>query len=379
MRVLVVTSWFPTEDEPHKVPFMVNDCQMIAADNDVLILHLDPNAARDTQGIPQIHTRPDGLRILSVPCKPNNIADAWRAAQAVVKASSKADLTHTMAFYSLLPVTLAHLLSSATAKVPWVHTEHFSEVARPSSWRAWISTKVLGGMFALPQQAVAVGKPLATQINKYRLLPGRPKARIIPNLVRAPKEPPKAQKHRWQRSDFDGTLHLVFIGNLIKHKGPDLAIEAVANLAVRNIDATLTLYGVGPEQSALEHLAADLGVSDKIRFAGFVPPEQLHQELPSYDMLISPTTLETFGIAVAEGLSHGMPVVVTGEGEHLQMVEVDNGVVAARTSEAIAEAIEDLLTCQTLASPKQISAKLSGKYGAETRLDQYRKVYREAR
>ncbi|MGY1805925.1 glycosyltransferase [Blastococcus sp. SYSU D00669] len=68
----------------------------------------------------------------------------------------------------------------------------------------------------------------------------------------------------------------------------------------------LLVVGEGGQRPALEALAAELGVADRVHLAGEQP---VAAHLSAMDVLVSPSRYETFGLAVLEGLAAGLPVL----------------------------------------------------------------------
>src|SRR5262249_8639739 len=68
-----------------------------------------------------------------------------------------------------------------------------------------------------------------------------------------------------------GPLHIICVARLIERKGQHHLIEAVKRLADQGIDVVLSLVGTGDSQDDYEQLARNLGVSDQVRFVGYVP------------------------------------------------------------------------------------------------------------
>lgn len=97
------------------------------------------------------------------------------------------------------------------------------------------------------------------------------------------------------------------VGRLSEVKRFDLLLRAFAGL--RNRQATLTILGEGAERNALERLAAELGVSGRVTFTGHVPDPSPYYEAAK--VLAVSSRSESFGNAVVEALSYGLPVVAT--------------------------------------------------------------------
>lgn len=91
-------------------------------------------------------------------------------------------------------------------------------------------------------------------------------------------------------------------------KGVDIAVRALADLP----GCTLAVFGEGPEEAALRHLAADLGVADRAHFLGYRP--DLRALWAGADVGLAPSRAEGFGLAALEAMAQGVPVVAAAVG-----------------------------------------------------------------
>jgi len=108
-----------------------------------------------------------------------------------------------------------------------------------------------------------------------------------------------------------GPLRVVFVGRLVAEKGVDLLLRAVAKLgdAVR-----LSVVGDGPERGALERMAAEAGIADRVTFLGAWPHERVATLWPEADALVLPSRStprwrEQLGHVLLEAMAHAVPVV----------------------------------------------------------------------
>jgi glycosyltransferase involved in cell wall biosynthesis len=93
------------------------------------------------------------------------------------------------------------------------------------------------------------------------------------------------------------------IGRLVPTKRVDRLVRAMTAVP----DATLLVVGDGPERDALRALARGLGLDGRVVLAGATPyPREM---LCAMDVFASPSTQETFGMAVLEALAAGLPAV----------------------------------------------------------------------
>jgi len=141
------------------------------------------------------------------------------------------------------------------------------------------------------------------------MLRGRELA-VIPSAVDLDKFRPGLDASRI-RSDLhlEGKRVMVFTGRLVPHKGVDVILQALTQLPR---DVVLVVIGAGPRLPSLVGLARRLGVSDRVRFCPAVSDEELPRFLALGDVFVFPSQnrLEGFGLAVAEAMAVGLPVVV---------------------------------------------------------------------
>ena len=114
-------------------------------------------------------------------------------------------------------------------------------------------------------------------------------------------------------SNFDSNLvfveqpNLIFIGQLIKRKGLDIAIIALSRL--NEFPWYLNIVGDGPERADLEKLAREKGVSERLNFLGALSNNDAITQLFTSDCLILPSRWDGWGAVVNEALVCGVPVV----------------------------------------------------------------------
>lgn len=137
------------------------------------------------------------------------------------------------------------------------------------------------------------------------------------------------------------TTDLLFIGRLLAWKAPILALRALRYL--RDPHAVLRFFGDGPEQPRLERMARKWGLSDRIRFEGWLPREDLLATLASAGALVHPALHDEAPLSIAEALTLGTPVVCLDHGGPAEIVGQWQGgpsaLVAPRRPEATARSI----------------------------------------
>ncbi len=142
---------------------------------------------------------------------------------------------------------------------------------------------------------------------------------------------------------------MVTAGRLTHQKGQDLLIDAfAASTAAREMD--LVILGQGPLESVLRERAKNLGVGDRVKFAGFqVNPWAWFSKAR---LFVMPSRWEGFGNVVAEALACGVPTLVTDcdFGPREQVVHGQSGwIVPANDAAALTHGLDTVLGNQMLA------------------------------
>jgi glycosyltransferase involved in cell wall biosynthesis len=164
----------------------------------------------------------------------------------------------------------------------------------------------------------------------------------------------------WRTPDADGGAsaderqrrqprHIVALGRLVGYKGYDVLIRAM-----QTVDGHATIIGEGPLLTDLQHLAAELGVSNRIRFAGRLPREEIKQLLFSARIFAFPsvTEAEAFGIVQIEAMAAGLPIVNTHLATTVPLVarhDLEALTVSPNDPKALSQALNRLLDEPALA------------------------------
>ena len=101
-------------------------------------------------------------------------------------------------------------------------------------------------------------------------------------------------------------------------KGHDVLLRAAAELATCTPRLRIVLVGFGPLEEALVRLAGELGLADRVVFAG--RRRDVHDILPAFDLKCLPSRLEAYPLAVMEAMAAGLPVVACDRGGLPEMV-----------------------------------------------------------
>jgi glycosyltransferase involved in cell wall biosynthesis len=139
-------------------------------------------------------------------------------------------------------------------------------------------------------------------------------------------------------------MQLLTVGRLTQVKGQAVMLQALAELKARGCHVRLEIVGDGPKREALERLAAQLGLGDRVRFAGAVGQGEIGGYYDRADAFVLSSFAEGIPVVLMEAMASELPVVapgVMGVGE-LVRDGVNGRVVRPGRHEQLADAIESL-------------------------------------
>ena len=151
---------------------------------------------------------------------------------------------------------------------------------------------------------------------------------------------------------------LMVLGRLVPHKHFEIAIDIVADLSDRFPDLTLDVVGGGYWDDELRAHAAARGVSDRVRFHGFVDEHTKRTLLSRAWVVLRPSHKEGWGLTIVEAGLHGTPSVAFSfaGGVTESIVDDETGLLA-----------DDVAQMSAQVSELFVDAPLREKYGENAR------------
>ena len=330
MRVLHVMTAFPRHEGDPIVPWLVEMLKQLRArgvDCEVLASSYKGMASGIFQGIP-VHrfryfprrwenltheeTAPDRMRkSLLYRLMPGayvlaGMAAAWRVAR-----RGRYDVIHV---HWPMPHALLGRAAQLASGAPVVSTFYSVEVR-------WIAkslpllTGLLRWTIRSPAQAVAISTSTAEEMRKLADVP----IEVIPYTVALPPSPARTRPR-------GAGFRILFVGRLVERKGVHVLLRALARLPDES-RPRLVVCGDGPEREPLERLARELGVAERVEFAGRVSDERLRAEYAEADVFVLPAIVdargdtEGLGVVLLEAMNSRVPVVASDAGGITDIVE----------------------------------------------------------
>lgn len=153
----------------------------------------------------------------------------------------------------------------------------------------------------------------------------------------------------------DDAVNLLYVGRISKEKNLHLLVESFYTLYTEGVNARLIVVGDGPYR---EEMAAAL-VDAPAVFTGYVEGDALATVYASADVLVFPSTTDTFGNVVLEAQASGLPVIVSDKGGPREnLIDGETGlVVASDQPAALQDAMRTLCGDEALRKRMGIAAR----------------------
>jgi glycosyltransferase involved in cell wall biosynthesis len=192
------------------------------------------------------------------------------------------------------PAQILVVLATRGLSCNLMTTEHSTSNKRRSLPGGWIFDRWL---FSYYQRICCISEAVASSFSSWMpVYNGR--LRCILNgvdirQIRMKEEPPSK-------------LHFVSVGRLEKVKNFEVALRALG-ICRDSVLFSYTIFGEGSLKEELVSLAKELGLADRVCFAGW--SDQLDSDICNYSALLVPSRWEGFGLVAVEGMAAGLPVL----------------------------------------------------------------------
>ena len=216
------------------------------------------------------------------------------------------------------------LICPVRVVVDTIHTSNVGGLKRRLGYRLsdWLSDEVTCVSSAVAESAA--------RISRGRTLTIVPNGVLIPEIRR--QDMPPGRRFQW-----------IAVGRLERVKDYPTLLGALAMLP----DAALTIAGAGRDEAALHALCGQLGIEDRVSFAGF--QQEVDPLLRAADAFVLSSLWEGLPVSVLEAQAIGLPVVATdGRGTTEAMVVNETGLaVPVGDVEALAGAMRAIMAIST--------------------------------
>jgi glycosyltransferase involved in cell wall biosynthesis len=283
----------------------------------------------------------NGVRIVALPCIWRRFfvpKISWRLLKHEVEA---ADIVHIMGHWTLLNALV--FLAARKVRRPYVvcPAGALPVIGRSALLKRLYNHIVGRRIIRYASGHVAITRDEIAHLSEYGVNPEA--IAVIPNGVPASPDGPVECADFLARLALGGRRFVLFLGRLAYIKGPDLLLEAFADLADRLPD--LDLVYAGPDGGMLAELrqyAARRGVEARVHFTGYLGGGDKVCALRSCELLAVPSRREAMSIVALEAGACGKPVLLTDRCGFCEIERVGGGRVVGAASTEIAGALLDM-------------------------------------
>ena len=327
MRILVVTSQFPIAGEPTRGRAVYQTVRALAELADVEVVcpvAMYPRWARPGSYMfrdPGVEFQPEGVstRYVTYAALPavSRPLNGWSSSRPIGAALRESQPDVILAYW-LYPDAYGALLAARECGVPVVAGARGSDIRV----RDAISQRQTRRVVAEATRLLVVSDDLGRlAVQKYGAQPH--KVRVVSNGcdIRLFRVQDRAQARAALRVDTQREL-VVYVGRLVIEKGLRELIAASLKLRARRPGIEVVLVGDGPARAELAQLAA----SAPVRFAGVQSPQQVAEWIAAANVVTLPSYSEGYPNVLVEALACGRPVVASGVGGVLEIIDDACGV-----------------------------------------------------
>lgn len=347
MRILHVCPYFKPSWEAGGPPRFVYELasQQVAMGHDVTVYTTDGfkerlNVKKDTMvdvnGIKTYYFRNLSMYLtakfnLPLPCYLPVVA---------VKQIRSFDIIHIHEHRTFLAIVTS--LLATRQNIPYVVQPHGSAPRMIKAWQKRLFDTLIGNRIIYNAKRIIASSRIESQYYKrvYPNLEERMIARV-PNPVNIPKKPTVGSfRRKWGLED---DRIILYLGRIHERKGLNLLVKAFNQIK----DDNLKLVIAGPDDHYLQRLKkliSELGLEDRIILTGPLYGPSKFEALVDADVFVLPSDeYESFGMAAAEAIACGTPVIVTSNCGISEWIDPASGIIVEADEKSIKDAIIKIL------------------------------------
>jgi len=222
---------------------------------------------------------------------------------------SKMDIVHIHCYSNLLSLEAVYLTQNMGK--PVLFTPHYHPLGHTpfTNFLRKLYKPVGGRIFKRVDKVICVSERESMILQRDFPI-DKSGIRVIPHGVGV-----SQIETRVRKGSSASLISLLYVGRLTEHKGVHHILAAMRKLIdVYQLDPRLEIIGYGPEKRALEHMAHDLGLENRILWNERVSEQDLWQRYEQADIFLLLSWAEAYGLVVAEALAYGTPCIVADTG-----------------------------------------------------------------
>ena len=375
-HVLFAVSWYKDEHSPQLGSFFEEQARAVQSIADCSIVVLEFASYKSPLKAHFYKEEDRGLTTWrfryknKMPLAPSAALSRFKKACSKVltqyeEESGRPDIIHVQScFYAGIGIQKYAIEQS----VPTVLTEHFTGFVEQRALPK-VDVNAARSAFVKADKVIAVSNVLGKALRKTLDLGNLPIA-VVPNMV----------DQRFFSLSLDSRENEGFVffsaGHLTERKNYRALIEAL-NLLSKESRVIIRIAGGGEQAQDLKNLVSTLGIGDRVLFLGILSRDEIAKELSLANAYIQTSRIETFGVAMAEALAAGKPVISTRSGGPEGFINETNGILCGHETTEIAEAMSSLVRTYADYDPELIRKNCHREFSAQALVSKLGTIYSE--
>ena len=284
------------------------------------------------------------------------------------------DVVH---FQSHIVVGRGLSIEAAKRGIRIIGTNHFMPenmlefTLLPKAWQEWavgLAWKAAGRTFGRAEAVTTPTRKAAQFLEKHT---GLTEVHAISCGIDAHKYSPSWEPRTENR--------ILFVGRITGEKQIDVLLRALTLLPAE-LDAKVEIVGGGDQKRNLEHLAAELGIAERVTFTGYVTDEELRDAYHRASVLAMPSIAELQSIVTMEAMASALPIVAANAMALPHLVhDGENGYLFAPSDpEDLAAKLRTVLeaTPERYRAMKEASIRLIAAHDIQRTISTFESLYR---
>ena len=336
MRIALVTdSYYPTKDGV-VVAVETVQAELEAMGHNVRIFAPDPGKEFRREGVVY-------FKAMRFKKYPDYFLPIFRSNKIEEIKKFNPDVIH---LYGVAFMVLKGLIAARTLKIPAVITYvtsvsevvgMYSPIKLPESVLRNLSWIYVRNLLKRPAVLVVPTHPVATELKENGVVPKRLEVIHIGIDAERFRRDPEAGLEIKKKYGLEGKNLIICAGRLSGEKNIDMLIRSM-KLLDENI--SLLIVGKGPVGDDLRNLTTEMGLNERVIFAGFVPDEELVAHYSAADVAASCSRFETQGLTTLEAMGCELPAACANGRAFSEVIRNGvNGYLFEHSEEECAEAI----------------------------------------
>ncbi|PIN68173.1 MAG: hypothetical protein COV98_00140 [Candidatus Altarchaeum sp. CG12_big_fil_rev_8_21_14_0_65_33_22] len=344
LKILFLPAWYPSRIHPISGIFIKKHAVAVSRYCDVAVLYVTPYSNLKDKNYDIEYLEEDGISTVRVYCS-NTIKipvirifsqmvfqylAMYQGLMLIKEKFGIPDIIHVNVVSPSIILVGLLLIFKKIKGIPYVVTEHWSgytkEDNRYNLHSAFLKKYLVKIIFKKSCAVITVSNFLLNSLKEHRLISNR--CFVVPNAINIPNLVPK-------KKDISEKIKILTI-SLLSNEQKNISglIKAFEKIASKYNNIELHIVGDGSNKENLINIAKGTGLLNKhIFFHGYIPNSELWKYFHEANFFVLNSNFETFSVATAEALAHGVPVVVTKCGGPQEFVTGEVGVLVERQNE----------------------------------------------